>query len=169
MAKNPKTKTAKPAKKPATPNKGGRPSLYTDELLKEICQRLSTGEPLTVICGDDHMPCDDTVRDWADADKSGKVAREIARARARGYDAIAKRARETARGKGDSTKDVQRDKLIVDTDLKLLAKWDPKRYGDRQQVDHGLQKGNPIENLLGAIAGKTFVPVANPPQDDDEA
>lgn len=167
MAKNPKTKTGKPTKKPATPNKGGRPSLYTDELLKEICQRLSTGEPLTVICGDDHMPCDGTVRDWME--KSEKVSAAIAHARARGYDAIAKRARETARGNGDSTKDVQRDKLIVDTDLKLLAKWDPKRYGDRQQVDHGLQKGNPIENLLGAIAGKTFVPVANPPQDDDEA
>ena len=45
------------------------------------------------------------------------------------------RTRATARAKtaddgGDSSGDVQRDKLIIETDLKLLAKWDPKRYGD---------------------------------------
>lgn len=60
---------------------------------------------------------------------------DIARARLDGFDAIARRARLTARGKGDSSGDVQRDKLIVETDLKLLAKWDPKRYGDRINVD----------------------------------
>lgn len=59
----------------------------------------------------------------------------IARSRLEGFDAIARRARQTARGRGDSTQDVQRDKLIVETDLKLLAKWDPKRYGDRLNVD----------------------------------
>lgn len=30
-------------------------------------------------------------------------------------------------------------KLQIDTRLKLLAKWDPKRYGERVAVDHGLQ------------------------------
>lgn len=30
-------------------------------------------------------------------------------------------------------------KLQIETRLKLLAKWDPKRYGDRVAVDHGLQ------------------------------
>jgi hypothetical protein len=64
-----------------------------------------------------------------------EVSAAIARARVIGHDAIAARARQTARGKtddegGDSTGDVQRDKLIIETDLKLLAKWDPKRYGD---------------------------------------
>jgi hypothetical protein len=28
-------------------------------------------------------------------------------------------------------------RLQVDTRLKLLAKWNPKKYGDRQQLDHG--------------------------------
>lgn len=59
----------------------------------------------------------------------------IAHARLEGFDAIARRIRATARGRGDSTQDIQRDKLIVETDLKLLAKWDPKRYGDRLNVD----------------------------------
>lgn len=30
-------------------------------------------------------------------------------------------------------------KLQIETRLKLLAKWDPKRYGERMAVDHGLQ------------------------------
>ena len=34
----------------------------------------------------------------------------------------------------DSMTCVQRDKLASETDLKLLAKWDPKRYGDRMAL-----------------------------------
>lgn len=30
-------------------------------------------------------------------------------------------------------------KLQIETRLKLLAKWDPKRYGDRLAADHGVQ------------------------------
>lgn len=112
----------------------GRPSLYTADLAEEILLRLSTGEPLAVICRDAHMPCDDTVRDWGK--RNEEFSRAYARARASGFDVIAWRARQTLRGKteehgGESTGDVQRDKAIADFDLKLLAKWDPKRYGDK--------------------------------------
>jgi hypothetical protein len=31
---------------------------------------------------------------------------------------------------------ISRSKLRVETRLKLLAKWDPKRYGDRLNLDH---------------------------------
>jgi hypothetical protein len=126
----------------------GRPSLFTDELAAEIIARLSNGEPLAVICRDEHMPCDDTVRNWAA--KDGAFARGIARARETGFDVIAQRARLTLRGKveedgGESTGDVQRDKAIADFDLKLLAKWDPKRYGDRQQHEVTGADGGPIQ------------------------
>ncbi len=107
----------------------GRPSKYTPELFAEICERLGKGEPLAQICRDDHMPDPATVWKWQQGDES--VSQGIARARETGFDAIAANTRETARGLGESTADVQRDKLIIDTDLKLLAKWDPKRYGDR--------------------------------------
>ena len=111
--------------------KRGRPTRYTDAIAEEICQRLSEGEPLAQICRDDHMPQRRTVYGWETTQEGLKA--HIARAREDGYDAIAQRLRETARGAGESTDDVQRDKLIVDTDLKLLAKWS-KRYGDRQQL-----------------------------------
>lgn len=129
--------------KSATKRPRGRPSLYTDALAAEIVERLSKGEPLAVICRDDHMPCDDTVREWAKGDDA--FSRGIARARESGFDAIAWRARQTLRGKteddgGESTGDVQRDKAIADFDLKLLSKWDPKRYGER--LDHTSSDGS---------------------------
>lgn len=117
----------------------GRPSKCTDALVEEVVARLSKGEPLAVICRDDHMPCDDTVRAWADVNE--EISRAIARARETGHHAIAWRARQTLRGKteaegGESTGDVQRDKAIADFDLKLLAKWNPKGYGDRVEHEH---------------------------------
>jgi hypothetical protein len=128
------------------------------EIENEIIARISEGEPLAAICRDEHMPSDRAVRYWQDEDE--QFASAIARARLDGFDAIAARVRMTARGKteadgGDSSGDVQRDKLIVDTDLKLLAKWDPKRYGDRQLL--GSDPDNPLPtgfqvNLVKAAA-----------------
>ena len=110
------------------------PSKFTQPLADEIVKRLSDGEPLEVILrSDKKFPTSFTVRAWAKARPEFSSA--IAQARLEGFDAIARNARETARGRGDSTRDIQRDKLIVETDMKLLAKWDPKRYGDRINVE----------------------------------
>ena len=42
----------------------GRPSLYTDELAAEICERIAAGETLTSICEEEDMPADRTVAYW---------------------------------------------------------------------------------------------------------
>lgn len=124
------------AKQPLT-GKVGAPKQYDrTKLVPEMCARLSTGEPLAVICRDLGIPRR-TVNQWRADDP--EIAAQFDEARDEGYDAIARRTRATARGKGaaqdgDSTGDVQRDKLIIDTDLKLLAKWDPRRYGDKVQL-----------------------------------
>jgi len=125
-----------------------RPSKKSPEICSEIVARLSTGEPMAVICRDDYMPGVTTVWQWAQDDK--EFAESIARARIDGHDAIAARLRETARGMGESTRDVQRDKLIIETDLKLLAKWDPKRYGER--VDIEAKHSGTIRVVLGGNA-----------------
>lgn len=41
---------------------------------------------------------------------------------------------------GIDTEHIQRSKLRVETRLKLLAKWNPKRYGDRIDVTSGGEK-----------------------------
>lgn len=112
-----------------------------ESIVPAICARLSTGEPMTVICRDMGLSRI-TVNGWRREDP--EIAAQFDAARDDGYDAIAHRTRATARGNGDSTADVQRDKLIIETDLKLLAKWDPRRYGDR--ITHA---GDPEAPLAG--------------------
>ena len=125
-----------------TKRKRGRPSKYSKAIAQEITDRLSAGEPLAQICRDDHMPAWRTVYDWEHSQEG--FSADIARAREHGYDVIACRLRDTARGDGDSKDDVQRDKLIVETDLKLLAKWS-KRYGDRTHHELTGANGGPVE------------------------
>lgn len=83
------------------------------------------------------------------------LAIAYARARDAGFDAIAvecldiadNTANDTIKDDEDGTPRpnsewITRSRLRVDTRLKLLAKWDPKRYGDRQLI--GSDPENPL-------------------------
>ena len=61
----------------------------------------------------------------------------MAEARTTGFDAIAEEMLVESMRRPEDQLDLNWKKLRVDTVLRLLSKWDPKRYGDRQQVDHG--------------------------------
>jgi len=129
-----------PRKKRGPPKgSGGRPSKYTPELATEIVQRLSEGEPLRQICRDDHMPDWRTIYDWMYRNEDLSAA--IAHARELGQDAIAEdimreisedpeRILSEGGGRIDSGY-VQLIKARAEIKLKLLAKWNPKKYGDR--------------------------------------
>jgi len=131
-----------------------RPSLYTPEVVQKVCELLSQGVTLEEIGRMDDMPSANTLHDWKSPNENIRpdnippsVASDIARAREIGYDVIANRTRDTARGRGDSTADVQRDKLIIETDLKLLAKW-TKKYSDKTSLEHSGIDGKPIESSV---------------------
>src|SRR5436190_22396760 len=121
----------------------GRPSKFTESLAATICDRLAAGEPLAQICRDDGMPTDRTVRNWMADDQ---FSSDIARAREIGFDVIAaecldiadETSRDTKKGPNDTdlcnSEWISRSRLRVETRLKLLAKWDPKRYGDKLDV-----------------------------------
>jgi hypothetical protein len=125
------------------------PEAYSPEQRAIICDRvivgLSKGTPLTVLCREEGMPCDDTVRNWADEDAA--LARDIARAREAGFDAIAMDGLKIA---DDVTEDPASRRVRTDYRLKLLAKWDPKRYGDKQLI------GSDPDNPLPAAVMVTF-------------
>ena len=146
----------------------GRPSLYTPELIEAIAARLSTGETLSSICRDDGMPDRSTIWDWQQ--KNPDVSQRLARARDIGEEAILE---ETLHISDDGRRDytvgedgsavvnhdhIQRAKLRVDTRLKLLAIWNPKKYGNKVDVNHGGQKGNPFIALLSEISGTSLQP-----------
>jgi len=155
----PKAKTRKKAAPaeagpPAQPAPRGRPSSFSQEVADEICERLSQGEPLRQICRDDRMPAWQTVYGWKAAHE--EFSKRIASAREAGFDAIAEEcldiADETAfdtvsteHGDRANTEWISRSKLRVETRLKLLAKWDPKRYGDKITQELTGANGGPVE------------------------
>ena len=138
-----------PQQKPR--KKIGRPSKYTPELAAEICERLSNGEPLRQICRDDHMPAWTRIYDWMGRDEA--LSGAIARARDIGADAIAEEALEildtppeyvlTKNGEAVDSGYVTWQRNRAELRLKLLAKWNPKKYGDRQIISG--DKDNPLE------------------------
>ena len=94
-----------------------------------------------------------------------ELAERFARARAIGYDAIAvdcvRIADDASRdliddGKGGlmiNSTSAARARLMVETRLKLLAKWDPKRYGERLQIEEQVnQKTLTREEALAQLA-----------------
>lgn len=138
-------------------------SKFTEELFTEICRRVSEGETLASICRDAHMPHRSVVYDWLQAD--GKLAKRMDLARDLGADEIAEQClriadtpvagiseklERVAKPKdGENAPDEFEEvvterrredmlghrKLQIETRLKLLAKWHPKRYGDKLDVD----------------------------------
>jgi len=159
----------KRAKKAAKKKPTGRPSKRTPAVISKILAGLSEGTPLTVICSPVAMPATRTVADWMEQDADFSAA--IARARDAGFDRIALDAlriadtplegievEETvqADGEGDETpseRKIRRKdmlghrKLQVETRLKLLAKWDPKRYGDRIAQEITGADGGPVATM----------------------
>lgn len=114
------------------------------EIEARIIEGLSKGTPLAQLCREDGMPDRSTAWRWAEEDEV--LAQRIAHAREDGFDALAEECLEIA---DDATNDfvekkrpdgsehtafdaehVQRSKLRIETRLKLLAKWDPRRYGE---------------------------------------
>lgn len=120
-------------------------------IIQRVVEGLSKGTPLTVICAADGMPTPKTIRDWRDDDETFAIA--YARAREDGFDAIAEDCLRiadhvaddtvsTEHGERPNSEWISRSKLRVETRLKLLAKWDPKRYGDKTLV--GSDPENPL-------------------------
>ena len=135
----------------------GRP--YTPEqrevIIAKVLEGLAKGTPLTVICREDGMPDDDTIRVWRDNDPD--LDKAIARARDTGFDAIAQDAMnivdekpsmiittsETGSSERIDPGHVAWAKNRAWTRLQLLAKWDPKRYGE--MIKHAGSDGGALK------------------------
>ena len=115
----------------------GRPSTFTQAIADDICERLGNGEPLAQICRDDKMPGLTTVYEWQNSREDFSEA--IARAREAGYDHIATDGLLIVDDK-ESDPDPASRRIRADYRLKLLAKWDAKRYGDKLDLTSGGEK-----------------------------
>lgn len=166
------------AKKAAStePRKTGRPTLRTDAMIDEICERLSVGEPLRSICRSDGMPSWQAIYGWMGKDDD--LSDRIARARQLGYDAIAEQCLDIADDerhdwiltkKGPIIDEVAigRAKLQIHTRLQLLSKWSPKKYGEKVETTLRGDADNPLSLLLHQISGASFKPRGGHDSADD--
>ena len=136
--------------------KMGRPTKYTEELVAEICDRVANGTPLREICREEDKPSWVTFYNWLCADN--ELSLRFARSRELGTDAIAEDAiaildtipERIDGGRMDSAY-VQWQRNRVEYRLKLLAKWNPKRYGDKTILSG--DKENPVvtESTVGVL------------------
>ena len=161
-----------PAQEQSEPPKKkiGRPSKYTPEIAQEMCRMLADGIPLREICRQEGFPEWRTVYDWMYRDDAlGEagvgLSASIARAREVGQDAIAEqiwldmnqppeRILSEGGGRVDSGY-VQWQKAKAEIGLKLLAKWNPKRYGDRVQLAGDAE--NPLKTQVDLTIFDTLV------------
>lgn len=137
----------------AVPKKTGRPSLYNQDTVAAICDRLALGESLRSICKDESMPSLNTVIVWLRNELGFQL--QYARARELQAELIADEIMEIVDdGKNDTYKDEQgntrtdydviaRSKLRLDARKWWLGKILPKKYGDKLDVTSGGDKISP--------------------------
>lgn len=172
----------------------GRPTLYTQSTVREICRRLALGDTLRRMCAeDDLLPHRDTVNEWLI--RYPDFADRVARARETGSHALIEENRDIA---DDSSNDymerrlkdgtvveafnaehVQRSKLRIEQRWREAEAILPQRYGKRQLVEHSggvhvtLQDDDAMiaELLAMAETGRLRIPgiqLAEPVEDEDE-
>ena len=104
----------------------GRPSLYSTETANAICERLMRGETMLSISEDSTMPGLSTMCRWL---VENPEFRELTRsAKESGTDVLADECLRIADDPAISPHD---KRVRIDTRLRLIGKWNAKRYGDR--------------------------------------
>lgn len=140
----------------------GRPTIYTEETAAKIVELLSSGVFLREICRMEGMPAWTTVYNWMDAD--AVLNERIARARERGEEALALECLEIANRPvmGEETETSENGmkvkradmlghrKLQIDTRLRLLAKWNPRKWGEKVAIG-GADDLPPVRGMTDAM------------------
>jgi hypothetical protein len=159
----------------------GRPSSFTQEIADEICERLAEGESLRSICLADNMPSKGTVFRWLAENKLFQD--QYTRAREEQAETLTDEMVEIADNASNDWMEnhdpdnpgyrlngehVQRSKLRIETRKWAASKLKPKKYGDKVDLNHGVQPENPLAVLLAQVAG-TGLPVVKAPEDDSQA
>ena len=122
---------------------GRRPTYDQDTTKAEIIEWISAGKTLRDFCRQTGKPSFQLIYDWLDDDT--EFDGRFVRAREAGYEIIAEDALSIADADPLAVHDdlgnkrldpgsISKQKLQIETRLKLLACWSPKRYGQRTVV-----------------------------------
>ncbi len=112
----------------------GRPTIYTDELAKEICDRIAEGESLKAICLSNGMPSRSIIYDWK---RDNPIFSDMyAQAKRDQADSLADEIHYIA----DTEPDPAKARVRVDARKWTASKLRPGSYGERAQVDLNLKR-----------------------------
>jgi hypothetical protein len=118
------------------------PAKKNPELIEEVLSRIAQGETLAALGRElDFHPT--AWGQWVRADEALAIA--YADARDTGHDVIADDVLQIIDSVPAQGEEIQRAKLRAEYRLKLLAKWNPKKYGDKQTVDVGNKDGETLK------------------------
>lgn len=112
----------------------GRPPIYTEELAKEICLRISNGRSLSAVCRDSDMPSRSIIYDWL-AEKK-EFSDRYHEADLQRADFHADEMIDIADNVIPDAAEVAKAKLQIDTRKWQVARMNATKYGDKQQVDN---------------------------------
>ena len=167
---------AKLPRAPKAPSKAiGRPSGYTPDVAADICAELACGKSLRTVCLSESMPGMASVFRWLRDHQ--EFREQYAHAKAEAAEALVEEMLDIA---DDGTNDwmevhdregdcvgyringehVQRSKLRIDTRKWYAAKLQPKKYGEKVDLNHGIEPGNALFDLMAQMGCKTLKPVA---------
>ena len=142
------------ANKPTNAKKAmGRPTIYTDELATEICERVALGRSIRSVCLDKDMPSMSTVMMWLDknSDFSEQYRRACEERETTHFEEMLTIADEVL----PETAEVARAKLRIDTRKWVLARMNPKKYSDKGQDESANDKAvDLMSDLIKELSNK---------------
>ena len=113
--------------------KAGRPSLYSEDLADQICQRLAEGESLRQICDSEGFPDRNSVFSWLDSRED--FSAKYARARQARADVRSDRSDALREDLLAGRIDPNQARVAFDIERWQAGKENPKRYGDKVQQE----------------------------------
>ena len=143
-----------------------------EDYLPEIHAWIESGNTLRAYCRQPGKPSYGLVYDWLEADAKTQDKLEssrFARARELGEQQILQECLDiadtpqvgqivTSKPDGEETRTldmIEHRKLRIETRLKLLAKWNPRKYGDKVQQEVTGADGGPIKAAITVEFVKT--------------
>ena len=111
-----------------------RPSLYTEAIVAEICDRLAHGETLVKICQSEHLPSRTTVLRWVNENRDNFGGR-FARARDLQFEYWADQLIDTGDAAIDKPETAPGARLASENRRWLLARLKPSLYSEKFQAD----------------------------------
>lgn len=148
----------------------GRPTVYSDQLINEICERIADGESLRTICADDDMPGKSTVFGWLADPAHEEFRTKYALAREAQADALVdemtdiaddgsndwmekKNADGEVIGWMENGEAIRRSALRISARQWIAEKLKPKKYGSKLALTDG--EGGPLQvNVVQRASSK---------------